>query len=70
MNPFWDRERVGEGAGGGGDFTEIARRSSMLFYIGEAASRDRHGGHNNRVQTKLLPHPDVNYRELMEFWGR
>lgn len=27
-------------------------------------------GHNNRVQMKLLPHPDVNYRKLMEFYGR
>lgn len=26
-------------------------------------------GHNNRVQMKLLPHPDVNYRKLMEFYG-
>lgn len=47
-----------------------ARRTierSSISFISEPAAADRHGGHNNRVQMKLLPHPDVNYRKLMEF---
>lgn len=41
-----------------------------VYIGGDVVRRERvDDGHNNRVQMKLLPHPDVNYRKLMEFYG-
>lgn len=51
---------------GGGE----GRLLDTVYIGGGVVRRERvDDGHNNRVQMKLLPHPDVNYRKLMEFYG-
>lgn len=51
---------------GGGE----GRLLHTVYIGGGVVRRERvDDGHNNRVQMKLLPHPDVNYRKLMEFYG-